>query len=380
MSDIEDLVRDALRAKATEAVDTLTFEDVRRGAAAKRRRSLWLRAGAVVAAAAVAVGIPAAFLMRPDDHSPRPAHPSPTSASTSTGGVLAQLPQSDPPGITYLVGHTIHLASGGTTTLPGPAGVSAFAAYHGGWLVGDAVMPGVRWYDNTGALEREGIGSYLLAASADGTRLAFTMVPGIRIGITSGMGEGEQMIPVTGDHPRAWPVGFLSDGALVYNDAGVVKTDHPIAHPVPAAMDQAEAVSVNDLVAGVDAEGRGLAWSARTGQTVWSDSDWLVTSFSADGRYAAAMRPTGAGGKAVAILDARTGNPVVENVLTESGLDPVTPVMETDGSLLFVGVDTKSEDSAVIRMLARGEISRASEIVHHDPIAEPTAIVFATGP
>lgn len=384
----EDLLRATLAAKADDAATTLTVDDIRRGAATSRRRGR-RRAAVVLVAAAVlaAVAVPTALLLRSGEPEgqPAPAPTAPTTTPTTTlGGSIRGLPRSAAPDVTYRQEGTIHLASGGTTALPGDVrNISAFAAYHGGWLVADDDTGTVRWYDNTGALKADGDGLGLFAASADGTRLAYPMGGKIHIGIASGMGEGEQTVPVA--HSRdVWPVGFLSAGALVYNDVGGVRTSEP-ARAFPAAMARARAVSVDDVVAGEDQDGRGMAWSARTGKTLWEHSDYTVWAFSADGRYAAATKsPTGGDFSEVAILEASTGHVVAAaSLLDDNGGGIVmdrTPVFDSNGDLLFIGLDNTGEH-AILRLTPDGVESRTTDPVLPTPgVAGYSPLLFATGP
>jgi hypothetical protein len=340
----------------------------------------------------VAVTVPTAVLLRSGDHTGQPA-PSPTAPATPTSsptatpsGTIRGLPESQAPGVTYLQERTVHLASGGTTTLPGDDKVSTFAAYHGGWLVANDDTAKTRWYDNTGVVKAEGDGLGLFAVSADGMRLAYPMGGAIHIGVASGMGEGEQTVAVTRPHD-VWPVGFLSGGALVYNDAGGVRTSTP-TRAFPASMARARAVSVDDVVAGEDRDGRGMAWSARTGKTLWESSEYTVWAFSADGRYAAATSsPTGGDFSEVAVLETATGHVVVATSLLDDNGGGITmdrsPVFDENGDLLFVGQDHSGEH-AILRLSPHGEpghlLSRTTEPVRQTAgVSGYSPIIFATG-
>jgi hypothetical protein len=255
--------------------------------------------------------------------------------------------------------------------------VSAIAAYHGGWLVGDAVMGGVRWYDNTGALKQQGLGADQIVASGDGLRIAYQTGGKIHIGLASGMGEGEQTVPLS--DPLGWPVGFLSDGALVFNEGGAVRTEPQASNRVPAAMVEATAVSVDDVVAGQDGERRGMLWSARTGRVLWQGSDWVVSGFSTDGKRAAATRNSDDGTSAVAILDTTTGRVVAQHAF---GAEDVVGVdgalLDNDGSLL-VPVADMGENRTVLRLAADGRLTRATDILPSDLQHDAENIVLLTG-
>jgi hypothetical protein len=390
----EDLLRSALRAKATEASSGLTLDDVRHNAARARRATRRRMVVALAAAAVVAVVVPTVVLLRPTTDQPSPApspspspsglpttSPSPT-PTTSAKGVLSGLPRTGAPSITYEQDRTVHLSSGGTTVLPGSGTVAAFMGYHGGWLVADDDTGKVRWYDNTGTMKKEGPGLGLFAVSIDGTRVAYPMSGKIHVGIASGMGGGEQTVAVS-DPQDVWPVGFLRDGSLVYNDARRVKAAGPTSATLPASMVRARAVSVDDLVAGEDDQGTCLVYSMDRQYLRWSSPAWSVWAFSPDGRYAAATNsPTGGDFSTLAILDARNGRPVAELPLLSAGivLDK-GPVFDTDGSLLFSAIDQATHARAILRLDVHGTLSRASDLLgSRTSVAGSSPFVFATGP
>lgn len=387
----EDLLRSTLRTRAVEASVDLTLDDIRRSAAREQHGARRRLVVGLAAAAVVAVTVPTALALRPEGDGPSPApSPSPTGVTTPSpspspsapaNGVLEGLAQSEPPRITYLQERTVHLASGGTVSLPGTETVGAFAAYHGGWLIADDDSAQVRWYDNTGAVQENGDGLGLFATSADGQLLAFPMNGVIRVGIASGMGEGEHSVAVS-DPRDVWPVGFLNDGSLVYNDDGHVKVGAPTSRTLPGPIVRARTVSADGLIGGEDARGRAVVVTA-TGDVVWSTADWAVWDFSDDGRYVAATNsPTGGDFSAVAILDARTHAVVAQHALLGGGivLDK-GPVFDTDDTLLFAAADTATDERAIVRLDDTGRLTRASDLLpSQPPVAGYAPFVFATGP
>jgi hypothetical protein len=389
----EDLLRDTLHAKADEAAARLTVDDVRRGVLEQRRHAH--RRMVLVAAAAVlaAVAVPSALLLRPDDVTPSPApspatpspsapRPTPSSSATSaTTGGLADIPGGRPPGISYLQDGTVHLAGGGSTQLPDPsAPVTAFTGYHGGWLVATGGGEDrVRWYDGTGTRKSDGPGFGAFAVSADGTRTAYAQSGALHIGITSGMGEGEQTVTCDAA-ATCQPVGFLRGDALVYQ-AG----DHTVAvtaagHPLPG-MARARAVSAEaDLVAGEDAAGNTVVLSGE-GRRLWTSSEWAVWAISPDGRYAAATSsPSGGDTTEVAVLDARTGTVVARHDVLAAGLTVFTPVMDVDDSLLVAASDGRTMAQTVLRLDRDGTLSRATDVLSPDPSSDADHVVFAARP
>lgn len=390
----EDLLRGTLDDRAGLAQDTLTLEDVRRDAAVARRRSTWRTTGLAAAAILVVVGAPTAFLLRPHDSAPGPAPaptptvtaPSPTAPQTSDASTpvdhpLEQIPQGLEPGIDYLQDGVVHLAQGGTLPFPvGKAPVAAFAGYHGGWLVANAGggPERVSWYDGSGTRQSDGPGSPMLAVSEDGTRTAYPQSGAIHIGITSGMGEGEQTVPISGD--RSWPIGFLRGDALVYQDgAGKVAVQ---GGAVLSGMSTGRAVSAEaDLVAGSDSSGNTVVMSGN-GTTTWTSTEWTVWAFSQDGRYAAATNgPDGSAITTVAILDARTGDVVAQHAAPGNGISvDMHPVMDVDGSLLVPATDGNTLEETVLRLDQDGTLTRATRVYPLDGSNDMAYVLFATRP
>jgi hypothetical protein len=380
----EDLLRSTLRDKAQTAHSTLTLDDVRRGADARRRHAGRRTALLAAAGVVVAIGAPTAFLLRPSDNAPSPA-PSPTPpASTvpsATPKVLQAIAQGRAPGITYLQDGTVHFGDGSTTRLPDPkAPVSAFTSYHGGWLVATGGGEDrVRWYDNTGARASDGPGIGIFAVSEDGTQTAYAQSGAIHIGISSGMGEGEQTVSGRGAL-ELWPVGFLRGGALVYQ-AGENHVAVIGGGTLPG-MSIARAVSAEaDLVAGEDRDGNTLVLTG-SGHVAWTSKTWAVWQFSPDGRYASATdSPTGGDFSAVAILDARTGHVVAQHPLLANGISvDGHPLMDDDGSLLVPATDGNTLEQTVLRLDREGTLTRATEVFAQDPASDSSFVVFATRP
>lgn len=378
----EELLRDTLRGKADEALADLSFAEIRE-AAAFRRRHATRRAVLMAAAVVLVVGAPTAYLVRPHDHGTSPSPSTTTGTPTPTPSVrgLAAIPQGRAPGITYLQDGTVHFAQGGTALLPaGKPEVNAFAPYHGGWLVatGAGGPEQVSWYDRTGARKSIGLGGGHVAVSADGARTAYPQSGAIHIGFTSGSSTAEQTVPGKAD--EVWPVGFLGDGALVYQ-AGVGKVAILGAGTLPH-IEAATAVSAkDDLVAGLDPQSDNVVVS-RDGQVQWTSTEWFVGGFSADGRYAAAENAPYGGPTAVAILDARTGRVIAQHAVPGAGIGiGIGPqqLMDVDGSLLVAATDGNLRET-VLRLDRDGTLSRATRVFPLDGSSDATYVVFAARP
>ena len=378
----EDLLRSTLREKATEAHSTLTLDDVRRDAAANRRRSTWRRVALVAAAAAIATGVPTALLLRPTGENPSPASsPSPTISTSSAPApaqTLERIPRGADPKISYVFDGVVHQPDGNTSRLPaGATDVTQFTPYHGGWLVIDS-GGGLVQYDNTGKVERRSSsGDSAVAVSLDRTETAFQSDDHIVVGIGSGMGAGEV------DHSiRAKGgglVGFLRGGVVYNSQPGAIRVVGDTGKETRVEnLETADATSwIGGLVSGsTDGWTRGRVVSTESGRVLWTSADWLPQKFSSDGRYVAAV-PVGEEAHELAILDSRTG--AVEATYSLDPMDaslscPMSWDGETDAVLFCV---TTPNGEAVLRLDSHGAVTRASAV---RPAAEAPSWAFETTP
>lgn len=379
----EQLLREALAAKATEASVDLTLDDIRRDAT--RRTSRRRVVVALAAAAVVAVVVPTAVLTRPGNGDPTPA-PSPapsqtnrTSPSPAPGTRLDAIPRGADPQIPYLQGGVVHQPGGTTSRMPASASdVVAFTPYHGGWIVLDSVG-GLAQLDNTGAeVRRSRQGEAALAVSSDLMRTAFQLGGNILVGISSGMGQGETPHAV-GLHARL--VGFLGD-RVVYNAAGTVRAvDDAGKETVVPGLTQARATSPDgDLVAGSGADDNSIrVVSVSQGRALWTKSGWFCAAFSPDGRYLAAYR-TATGGEleTVAILDARTGEVVTTSDTLGVQALPAPPTAWEDDQHLLIPYRGGSS-WALLRLATSGHVDRATDVVE-SPSQDMPPFVFAARP
>jgi hypothetical protein len=384
----EERLREALRREAGHA-DQLAgtgFDTVRRQARGIRRRRRTVVAG-LAAAAVVVVTVPTALLLQGDpDASPPPADqatqlPAPTPSpsrtpdatpSKGTGPLaLSAIDAGRAPAVAYLQGHTFVDGDGTRTDLPGRRPVSAFTSYHGGWLVVDADDGHLYQYDNQGRetdLGRNG----MLAVTGDGGPTALEAGGTTRMGISTGMGEGEQQVPLPKD---AGIVGFLG-ADLVYSTPSYETWVHPATggpdRRLPALIGAAATSTTAHLVGGQVATGSagdgvlGAVVDARTGATLWKNT-WRPLSFSPDGTYVAAV-PAGDNGDAeyLAILDARTGRLVQRMALLDrklhlAGLPPV--IAWEDGDTVLFDVADASGREAILRLAVDGTLTRATDPV-----------------
>lgn len=380
----EDLLRATLHAKAEDAHEAVAFEDVRRGAL--RRRHTGRRAAVLAAAAVVvAVGAPTAFLLRPAGDNPSPApspSPSPSTSLPEPTPTRSAPTPTEPPdpattgfegiergrdiAIPWIGSGAIHRP--GAPDVPAPAGSwQTFTGYHGGWLLSGT--GGLVQLDGTGRSTLVAPTAGRIAISADGTQAAFLADGGVHVGITSGMGDGETVLPVQSPDETG-PVGFLSSGRVVYNGLKgqvLVLDGRPGSAPPLAGLAHAtSSTEARDLVAGttVDDDGTAAVVSATTGKVLWTKAGWMLGSFSPNGQDISAYHSaTGGELETVAILDALTGKVVATSVTPRLRALPAVPptAWEDDAGLL---IPYRAASSwAVLRLTVDGRLTRASDVV-----------------
>lgn len=332
---LEDQVQDALH----QRVDPLqhapfTVSDVRRRARRiQRRRNL--AAGAAVAAAlaiAVPVGLTMSQTTQRSDVQPASPLPSPTVIGTvridprsaPIGDELAvPLINVDGPSLT---------TNGTTTDLPKP--YDTLTPYMDGWV-------GVA--NNEGALslefltedfrEQDGpVPTGGLVVSPDGGRIAWSEYSGTRWQVVTsdtagGDGWTYTSFPPSPQQDVVRPLGFVSDVEVLASQthaAGDVTTflaagDTPVA--LPGLLQPSSASPATGMVAGLTrSSSRGSACSgvvdgrARTGALEWETCDHVLGTFGPDGLHVVGFAPDadGYGSPTLSILDASTGEPVVD--------------------------------------------------------------------
>lgn len=378
-----DLLRDTLRAKADQASIDLTVGDIRRQVAARRQARRRL-AMAVAAAAVVAVTVPTALVLR-DEGAPAPtpaptatpttaptATPSSTAPSpTPTATDLASVPRGKDPNVAYLRAGVVHEPGNATAQLPGQTGdVTQFTGYHGGWLVIDSTGQLVE-YDNTGAVVlRSHQGDSSIAVSGDGMRTAFSVDGRVRMGITTGMGQGEQVWTTAGSPSL---VGMLAEGPVVVDATGSkvltangTTRDLKLGGVLPTATSDAAGLvgGITGTVAKDDL--RGAVADATSGTVLWRNA-WRPLRFSADGRYVAAAPVADNGDpSAVAIVDARTGD-LIARTPELHGVSLPWQVAWDGDRVLFEAVGDRGRQRALLALDVGGRLTRASDVAPAEP-------------
>ena len=378
MDEPEDVLRQALRSKADEARIDLAPGDIAHGAARSRRVARRRALVTIAAAAVVAVVVPTAVLLRPTGEEPSPAPspsvsgssgPTPTPSPTAASSGLATVPRGPRPHVAYLLDGTVHQPDGSTQRLPVKAtDVVSLAPYHGGWIVLDT-MGGLTQYDNTGRVVRQGGSDSALAVSADQMQTAFLLQGHLRLGISSGMGNGETDIAV-GD--TAHLIGFLGD-RVAYSVSGQVRTVDGTGKVtvLPGVRLSDGASAEGDLLAGRTDNGGTAVVSASSGRVLWTDPRWFPGTFSPDGRYLVAYQSaTGGEFETVGILDARTGALVAQNRLDGvQALPAVPPVAwDSDDSLLIPY--RGGSEWALLRLGTDGTMTRATPVLTGSPYTD----------
>lgn len=405
------------RAESLHAQHPLRLEDVKGRARGIRRRRV--AASGLVAAAVLAVGVPAGMAMDarlqrgtqpgPAQTTQLPLDPSETPAEEPTPSPPEE-PTTDPqptpirapmqvtldPGVTttsgpagipLLDGDVIRLPSGGE--VPVPPGTIEFVPLGQAWLV-FAVGGGV---DSVSYLDAAGDQLWSApavngpAVTADGRIAAFTQPDGWTVTVAADGERYRMMSGTKGPHEAAAIIG----GAGSCGDDGPLGTCVVYAN----ALDDLVAVSitqedtgsgqtrsrserVDDLtghvrsVSGdlllsrtVSVDPRGSSCSQvdalSTGERLFGTCAYAVEGFSPDGRFAIG-RPayrSGIGDGMVAILDARTGQPLVEYRNDASSQAFVAGrAWDGDGSLLATVIS--GERTHLMRMTVDGRLSHAT--------------------
>jgi hypothetical protein len=399
-SGAEDLLRRTLSDKAADATSDLTFAEIRDGAAWRKRQVRRRRVSYLAAAAVVVVAAPAGVFTlthrdastpvppantTSDTPSPTPTTtPSGTPAPTATG--LDTIPRGADAKVTYLSDGVVHFTDGGTARLPAAADdVTQFTPYHGGWLVIDTIG-GLTQYDNTGAVVRQShTGDSALAVSPDQMRTAFEVDQKILVGISTGMGDGENTLPIPADSGL---VGFLGDKVLVRTPTGLRTIDdagNESAVPGPSVD---VPTTSGDLIGGFvgtveNNDLEGAVVDASTGTVLWHNA-WRPLQFTSDGRYVAAA-PVGDNGdpSAIAILDARTGDVVAQTPELGAGISLGWNVAWDDTKvddprLVFEAIGDRGTQKALLALDTTGRLTRVSDVLPVVPAQ--LAFVFAAHP
>jgi hypothetical protein len=257
-------------------------------------------------------------------------------------------------------------------------------------VVRNGETPGSAWmglaWDNDG-------NTVLKFASADGSSISegIPVTRGLAISPpTNADGSGSNvayysldddtlhLISSTGNFLESWPfaqgtevvpVGVL-DGGVVYNVDGrqpvaMLATSGGGTQPILGLRSVRGVYAPGNLVSGVisveDFGSCSAVVNAESGKQLWKTCDYTLGAFSPDGKYIIGNPPyiDGIGDGLVAILDAKTGDPIVEyDTKTRQGsLLAGGTVWDTDGTLLAMLYD---DGWALMRLDTDGVFSNVS--------------------
>ncbi len=406
MSEHEQLTRE-LRERAGQ-VDghSVALDDVRRRA----RRIRWQRRGAAAATglAVVAALVPAGILAGrtlasqqapPAVSTPSTPKPTPVRPGRVQVRLTGDVPRVDQPATAFFSEGRVHAGLSGIS-FPTDEELSYLGAYDGGW-VGSATDGSGEWttfvYDALGEVKARHRSTGPVAVSADRTLAAFTTPEGqvmvLRDTEPSPVAlrsEGTGLliaVSVAGsDGQCVDPEGTVgSDCGVFYTSGSTPRSYSTHAHgnvdplPVRRLAGIAPDGSLAGTVSVSDTGSCSAVFDDRWREQ-WRTCDYTLGRFSPDGRYVLGYPAylDGLGPKVLAILDAHTGEVLVD-ARPREGDDVFVrdAVWQPDGTVLATVWDTGGW--VVLRLTIDGELTRA--LAGRLPGKPETApVVLATTP
>ena len=330
----EDQVHDALHRTADPLHrSALTVGGVRtRARRIQRRRTA---AAGAAAAAALAIAVPVGFSLAGADQRSdvRPAETPSVPVITETVRIdPGTSPTSDTLAVALLDVDTPSLIFGGEVTEL-PEAYDQLTAYLDGWI-GIVNYEGAyswRQLDADFAILDEVATTSRLAVSADGSRIAWAEHDGTGWYVVDVAADGsreERRTPLPEGRAQASVdvIGFVSDTEVVVTQSDpsdgertTLRVDGSIATPVPGFIRPWSASSATGVIVGVtkvheDLSSCSAVVDAQTGTPTWTTCDYTLESLSPDGSYVLGLPSylDGAGSRTVAVLDAATGEAVVD--------------------------------------------------------------------
>ena len=369
----------------------LSLHDVQGTARTIKRRRRALATG-IAAVAVLAVAIPAGLTLNdgPTRLAPAPAPPpsetvEPTPTQDGTFPLTLDVPDGEVPTTGYLVLDDQQLVTqDGTFDLPGD--FTQVAPYDGGWV-------GIRAgnYRPTGTQlvildsdfqEISAVPSGTsLAISSDGSRVAWVEAQGNGSDwtvVNAPTDGGEQVRTPTS--PDTQVEGFLADDAVATSNFDDTTGDTFYGQATPEGEFDAIPLGGYQRVGGVSATSGLVAGQTKflgdstcsevrntdTAQQplVYETCDFKLADFSPDGRWLIGYATYyDLGSPTLAILDAATGDPVVEYVSSRKQAEAATVVAaawEDDDTVL--AVVNQGGEQAVLRLESDGTAARVSDV------------------
>ena len=389
----------------------ISLDDVRQRAGGIRRRRAAV--SGLAAAAVLAVAVPVGLSMTDRtggdvDRGPAAtttADPTGTPSTDATGSPLPDATRkvlltnrvdatSGAPGIPYLRDDTLVTPDGGEVPLA--AGYGSFAALDDGWVALDMGTGQVDVLDADGEVTSSQPGTWPLAVSADGSVVAWPTDDG-RLIVSTERNPAKEVGRWPGR--RAEPVAVVGAGVCVEesrsggcpvfltvtDEQGAMEaltmTWNGVEEGLPA-LQSVESVSPDGLVAGFTSTSDDGSCSAvidDRGAEVWDTCDHSLGRFSPDGSLVIGHPADrdGIGDSSVAVLDAATGEALVEyqnDLETQAFINDVA--WDTDGTLLATVYERGSW--SVMRMTPDGQLSEVLGEIGTDEMEVP--VRFATQP
>lgn len=330
----EDQVHDALHRTADPLHrSALTVRDVRtRARQIQRRRTV---AAVAVVAAALAIAVPVGSSLTGSDQRSdiRPAETPSVPVITETVRIDPRTsPTSDTLSVALLDVDTPSLISGGAVTEL-PEAYDQLTPYLDGWIgiVNYEQAYSWRQLDADFAILDEVATTSRLAVSADGSRIAWAEHDGTGWNLVDLAADGsreDRRTPLPDGRAQASVdvIGFVSDTDVVVTQTDptdgtltTVRVDGSTATSVPGFVRPWSASSATGVIVGVtkvheDNSSCSAVVDAQTGTPTWTTCDYTLESLSPDGSYVLGLPSylDGAGSRTMAVLDAATGEAVVD--------------------------------------------------------------------
>jgi len=395
MNTTDDLTRSLQQQADRIGGHPIDFESVRGRARSIQRRR---RAGsAVVAAAVLTVAVPVGITVAGGQGggTPQPASPVPTiePAPLQEDGSFLLSPEDAPEGAVPQVAYIVlddNRLSTPERSYELPEGIVQLARYGEGWMAIQAGAFGgigtrVVELDSDFEITRDAVlpeprlSGPTLVANADGSRLGWVELEDGKPLLVNSPVDGGTTIRVRipgNQHTETSPVGFLADGTLVFITADPTTFEYEFGYVTTSGeissfggFNVLESTSeATGLVAGQteflgDGSCSGVIDPLADTKLLWETCDYSLGQFSPDGRYIVGLAAysDGPGSPSLSILDARTGEPVVDyrgpqDRRTYIGVDQV--VWEDDDTVLAT-VEQDGEQG-IVRAELDGALSRVA--------------------
>jgi hypothetical protein len=273
-------------------------------------------------------------------------------------------------------------------TVQVPAEVSQILPAGDGWLAAASLPPEglqtVRLDADLEVVESYGPGTRL-AGDAAGSRVAYVRAGGGEVELVDEPVDGSApaTYPLPGADAGPAPVGYAGEAGIVVEEttgdvpgsAAVVAPDGTV-RPLDGVQKVWATSSTGLLGAQTSYDsttGRACSavMDAQTGdRVVWETCDHTLKAFSSDGRFVAggASDTDALGSPTVAVLDAQTGEVVVELTTRGRAMGAADQLAWEDGDTLLVSW-TEDGRQGIVRVELDGSTELASEVVRTPPMA-----------